>query len=91
MEKGMDEKLQERETAGGGEMYRGLERKRDGMKRCIASERSKCRIEVRSETPVRSGTEGQRKRSIVFPLSFFSFPQWQKDREIRSLVPFPIW
>lgn len=72
MEKGTDEKLQERETAGRGEMYRGLERKRDGMKRCIASERrSKCRIEVRSETPVRSGTEGQRKRSIVFLLSFF--------------------
>jgi len=49
----------------------------------------KWRIEVRSEMPV---VEGQRKKTIVFFLSFFfPLPRRQKDREIRSLVPFPIW
>lgn len=91
--KGADEKLVERESAREGEMYRGLDRERkrerETKRKGVAPERRlKCRIEIRSERLLRKDREKDRS-FFLFP--FFFLSRRQKDREIRSLVPFPIW
>lgn len=53
--------------------------------------RSKKRDAGREKERKRKGGRENEKGTDRFPFSFFPFLRWQKDREIRSLVPFPIW
>lgn len=81
----------EKESAGEDEMYRGLRKKeREREKRHSSGKAFEVeRIEDKKRDACCGRTEKEADRFP--PFSLFSLSPRQKDREIRSLVPFPIW